>query len=112
MKIGTVYGILLALLAGATTAAPLVGHGSLSDPSVRAALLEPRATPVAAALVAGAALAVGGVVVQGVFRNPLVSPSILGTAAGTSLGGQVALLMLAWGNLQASIPPEMVLPLG
>jgi len=112
MKIGTVYGILLALLAGATTAAPLVGHGSLSDPSVRAALLEPRATRVAAALVAGAALAVGGVVVQGVFRNPLVSPSILGTAAGTSLGGQVALLMLAWGNLQASIPPEMVLPLG
>lgn len=112
MKITTVYGILLALLVGATVAALLVGHGSLSDPSLRAALLELRATRVAAALLAGAALAVGGVVVQGVFRNPLVSPSILGTTAGASLGGQVALLMLAWGKAGASIPPEMVLPVG
>lgn len=112
MKIATVYGILLALLAGATVAALLVGHGSLADPSLRATLLELRATRIAAALLAGAALAVGGVVVQGVFRNPLVSPSILGTTAGASLGGQVALLMLAWGSVGTSIPPELVLPVG
>jgi iron complex transport system permease protein len=112
MKTATVYAILLAVLAVASAAALLVGHGSLSDPALRATLLELRATRVAAALLAGAALAVGGVVVQGVFRNPLVSPSILGTTAGASLGGQVALLVLAWGGVATSPSSEMVLPLG
>jgi len=39
---------------------------------------------------AGAGLAVGGVVFQALFRNPLASPSVLGTTAGASFGGQVA----------------------
>jgi iron complex transport system permease protein len=112
MKIANVYAILLVLLLGVAAGSLLVGHGRLSDGSIRGALLELRATRVAAALLAGAALAVGGVVVQGVFRNPLVSPSILGTTAGASLGGQLALLALAAGGLRGGLPPEMVLPLG
>lgn len=112
MKIALTYAILLALLVGATCVALVVGHGSLVDPALRSTLLELRATRVAAALLAGAALAVGGVVVQGVFRNPLVSPSILGTTAGASLGGQLALLALAWGSAGTVIPPELVLPVG
>jgi iron complex transport system permease protein len=67
---------------------------------------------VLAALLAGAALAASGVVVQGVFRNPLVSPSILGTTAGASLGGQLALLGLAWGSLGSVLPADLVVPLG
>jgi iron complex transport system permease protein len=51
-------------------------------------------------------------VVQGVFRNPLVSPAILGTTAGASLGGQLALLALAWGAAGTVLPSELVLPLG
>ncbi|HEX7507583.1 MAG TPA: iron ABC transporter permease [Polyangia bacterium] len=112
MKIATVYAVLLALLVAAVALALAVGHGTLSDPALRNTLLELRATRVAAALLAGAALAVGGVVVQGVFRNPLVSPSILGTTAGASLGGQLALLALAWGAAGSAIPSELVLPLG
>jgi iron complex transport system permease protein len=112
MKIAVVYTVLLTLLCAAATIALTVGHGSLSDPALRDTLIELRATRVAAALLAGAALAVGGVVVQGLFRNPLVSPSILGTTAGASLGGQLALLALAWGTAGAAIPSELVLPLG
>lgn len=112
MKIANTYAILLVLLVAAAGGALLVGHGSLADPSLRAALLELRATRVAAALLAGAALAVGGVVVQGVFRNPLVSPSILGTTAGASLGGQLALLGLAGGVSPTGLSSEMLLPLG
>ena len=112
MKIATVYAVLLALLLATVAIALAVGHGSLSDPILGRTLLELRATRVAAALLAGAALAVGGVVVQGVFRNPLVSPSILGTTAGASLGGQLALLALAWGAAGTRIPSELVLPLG
>lgn len=37
-------------------------------------------------LLVGAALAVSGAVYQGLFRNPLVSPDILGVSAGSSLG--------------------------
>jgi iron complex transport system permease protein len=115
MKIALVYGVLVALLLTAAGLALLVGHGDLGDPALRSTLLELRATRVAAALLAGAALAVGGVVVQGVFRNPLVSPSILGTTAGASLGGQLSLLALAWGavpRLGSVLSAELVLPLG
>lgn len=112
MKIAIVYAVLLALLLLTVTVALAVGHGNLSDPVLRGTLLELRATRVAAALLAGAALAVGGVVVQGVFRNPLVSPSILGTTAGACVGGQLALLAMAWGAAGAFIPSELVLPLG
>jgi iron complex transport system permease protein len=73
----------------------LLGQGNLGDPALERTLLELRATRVGAAFLAGAALAVGGVVLQGLFRNPLVSPSILGTTSGALLGGQMALLALA-----------------
>ncbi|MBN2573416.1 MAG: iron ABC transporter permease [Deltaproteobacteria bacterium] len=115
MKIAFVYAALVALLLATAGLALGVGHGSLSDPALRPALLELRATRVLAALLAGASLAAAGVVVQGVFRNPLVSPSILGTTAGASLGGQLALLALAWGaapSVGRAVSPELVLPLG
>jgi iron complex transport system permease protein len=67
----------------------------------------------AAAFLAGAALAVGGVVVQGLFRNPLASPSVLGTTAGATLGGQLALLGYGLVGLGAGVVvPEMILPIG
>ena len=40
---------------------------------------------------AGAGLAVAGVVMQGVFRNPLAEPGVLGVSAGGSLGALLAL---------------------
>ena len=39
-----------------------------------------------AAIAVGAALAVAGAAFQGLFRNPLVSPDILGASAGAALG--------------------------
>lgn len=49
------------------------------------------------ALLAGAALAGGGLVMQTLFRNPLADPSILGVSAGAGLGAAIALL--AFGSL-------------
>lgn len=40
----------------------------------------------------GAALAVAGASYQGMFKNPLVSPDLLGASAGASLGACIALL--------------------
>lgn len=44
------------------------------------------------AALSGAALAVGGAALQGVFRNPLVSPQVLGISQGAAFGGAMALL--------------------
>lgn len=48
------------------------------------------------AVIAGAALSVGGLQMQTLFRNPLAGPSVLGISAGASLG--VAAVMLATGS--------------
>jgi len=48
------------------------------------------------AVLVGSGLAVSGVQMQTLFRNPLASPSVLGISAGAGLG--VAVLLLAGGS--------------
>lgn len=43
----------------------------------------------------GAGLALAGAALQGIFRNPLVGPDIVGVSAGASLGGALAILLAA-----------------
>lgn len=62
-------------------------------PTAQAVLFEVRAPRVLAALLVGAALAAAGSVYQGSFRNPLVSPGILGVSAGAALGAALAILL-------------------
>jgi iron complex transport system permease protein len=102
----------LALISGLSL---LVGHGDLHDPHLRSALLQLRAQRLLGSLLSGAALSVGGVLVQGLFQNPLASPSLLGTSSGASLGGRLALLgtqlLLASGQIPW-LAPDLLLPLG
>ncbi len=112
MKTPLVYTALVLLLVFAIGTALVVGPASLDDESLRATLLELRAARLSAAFLAGAALAVGGVAVQGLFRNPLASPSILGTTAGANLGGQMALITFQLTLGAGALAPEIVLPLG
>ncbi|XIH96040.1 iron ABC transporter permease [Aeromonas hydrophila] len=44
---------------------------------------------------AGAGLAVAGAALQGIFRNPLVGPQIIGVSSGAALGGALALLLFS-----------------
>jgi len=44
------------------------------------------------ALVIGAGLAVAGATLQGVFRNPLAGPDIIGVSSGAAFGGSLAIL--------------------
>jgi len=44
-------------------------------------------------ILVGAGLAVAGASLQGMFKNPLVSPDLLGASAGASLGACLALLL-------------------
>lgn len=109
------WGVMVGLLVAGIGAGLLIGEGALADGELRETFLRLRAWRVANAMLAGAALAAGGVLVQGLFRNPLASPSILGTTAGASLGGVAVLL--AWGMIGATgvtahVPAELLLPLG
>ncbi|MDO5751294.1 MAG: iron ABC transporter permease [Rothia sp. (in: high G+C Gram-positive bacteria)] len=58
------------------------------------------------AVLAGSALALCGLVMQTLFRNPLADPSLLGVSGGASLGASLALLAwggsLTWGSLALS----------
>ena len=114
-SLGTVYAtlaVLALLVAGAST---LVGQGSLGDEALASTFLRLRAARLAAAFLTGSALSVAGVLVQGLFRNPLASPSIIGTTAGANLGGQLALLLGHWlfgATLSPWLAPDLLLPVG
>jgi iron complex transport system permease protein len=68
----------------------LLAKASGQQPDVPAAvqsvILQVRGPRVLAAALVGAALAVAGTAFQGLFRNPLVSPDILGASSGAALG--------------------------
>jgi iron complex transport system permease protein len=52
-----------------------------------------RAPRIAGAILVGAALAAAGAAYQGLFRNPLVSPDILGVSSGAALGAILGIFL-------------------
>jgi iron complex transport system permease protein len=64
----------------------LLGWPSEVPDAIATVILQVRLPRIAAALVVGAAFAAAGAAYQGLFRNPLVSPDILGVSAGAGLG--------------------------
>ena len=66
-------------------------HSGLS-PSEQAIVTQLRLPRVCLGLLVGATLAVAGGTYQGVFRNPLADPYLLGIAAGAGLGATVAIV--------------------
>jgi iron complex transport system permease protein len=65
--------------------------GAQPDPRAATIILSLRLPRVLAALLVGSSLAACGAVMQGLFRNPMASPEILGVSAGGSLGAVAAL---------------------
>jgi iron complex transport system permease protein len=61
--------------------------------AAEAVIWQVRAPRVLAAALVGAALAAAGAAYQSMFRNPLVSPDILGVSAGCGLGASLAILL-------------------
>lgn len=102
-----VLGLLGAGLAGAATLAVFLGSAQLSpltvlhvlgggagtDSTESVVILGLRLPRIAAAVLAGGALAVAGVGFQALTRNPLAEPAVLGVSAGASFGVVVGQLV-------------------
>ena len=71
--------------------------GSGNDPVTTKIILNIRLLKAVVALLAGAALAVSGLQMQTLFRNPLAGPYVLGISSGASMG--VAFVVLLSGTL-------------
>ena len=68
----------------------VIGGG---DELAKGIILNIRLPRVLAAYAVGAALSASGAAYQGVFKNPLVSPSILGVSSGAGVGASIAIVM-------------------
>jgi len=93
----------------------VVGTRAHGDDALFETLLSLRASRGLTAYFAGASLAVAGVIAQGLFRNPLASPDVLGTTAASSFVGKLSLLSyeaLVVGQSALGVAPELLLPLG
>jgi iron complex transport system permease protein len=73
--------------------AKATGHAPQVPAAVESVILQVRGPRVLAAVMVGSALAVAGTAFQGLFRNPLVSPDILGASSGAALGAVVGIYL-------------------
>ncbi|MFE1256295.1 iron ABC transporter permease [Streptomyces fungicidicus] len=119
----TTVVVLVLALAGVTIAAVLLGDSKLLLGDVvnwaqgRAGrtvsfVLDTRMPRVFAALLAGAALALAGTLVQAVTRNPLAEPAVLGVSGGGALGAVILVTTVpvagAWGVAGAAFAGSAV----
>ncbi|MEU0795017.1 iron ABC transporter permease [Amycolatopsis sp. NPDC005961] len=102
LRYGVVLGLLTLGAVGVAVGAVLLGDAKLllgdvvnwaagqAGPIVTG-VLDTRVPRVAAALLAGAALALGGALTQAVARNPLAEPGMIGVVGGAGLGAVVVI---------------------
>lgn len=106
LAIGLVGLLLLGGLAGLAVGPQGFAPGGLQDlPSDQAALIlgEIRAPRGVGAALVGALLGLAGAIAQGLFRNPLADPYLLGSAAGAGLGVVAVIAAAGAGGLALDV---------
>jgi iron complex transport system permease protein len=82
----------------------VLGLDSVPDDDNRAIVIRLLRLPrVIMVVLSGAGLAMAGAAMQGIFRNPLVGPEILGVSSGASFGGVLA-MSLGWRSAMSIVP--------
>lgn len=113
LLIALVFSSLFGLILGAVNV-PVLAFLEISSVSqtYQTILIHIRLPRVILAACIGALLAMSGAVMQGLFRNPLADPSLIGVTAGASMGGSLMIFflssfapfVLALGGVYASLP--------
>lgn len=78
--------------------------GGAGPPEYRDIVLHVRIPRLIVAALVGAGLAAAGAAMQGLFRNPMADPGIIGVSAGGALGGVVAIAAGLYGFTVFSLP--------
>ncbi len=65
----------------------------IANPNMETTLFNIRLPRVLAAMLVGGGLSIAGAAYQGMFKNPMVSPDILGASAGAAFGACVAMML-------------------
>ncbi len=82
-----------------------LGFGrSAASETERAIIVSIRMPRIILALIVGAALGVSGAVMQGLFRNPMADPGIIGVSAGGALGAVIAIATGASALVALALP--------
>lgn len=79
-----------------------LGFGSAENNNYFVIVWEVRLPRICLAALVGVSLAISGTVFQGVFRNPLVEPYILGVSSGAACGAAIAIVFLS-GTVSVSL---------
>jgi len=82
VSLGDLFSVVVAKLSGRASGVPAAAQN---------VILLVRGPRVLAAAMVGAALSVAGTAFQGLFRNPLVSPDLLGASSGAALGAVIGI---------------------
>ena len=95
LVLAVLAALLLAILFGEVPLAPAQFAQAFSDPASGPAevLWRVRAPRAVTALMVGAALGLSGAVMQGLLRNPLADPGVLGVSATAALGAACAIVL-------------------
>src|SRR6187455_2904879 len=103
--VALVIGLVLGVGLGTVAIAPnetiaIIAHrlfgldlGATWTPTAEAIVMDLRLPRVLTAMVVGTGLAVAGATFQGLLRNPLADPYVLGTASGAALGAAIAVVL-------------------
>ena len=86
------------LMTGSTGLSPRALLDDLAGPDAWLLLGEIRAPRTVGAALVGALLGLSGAIAQGVFRNPLADPYLLGSASGAGLGVVIVIAVAASGG--------------
>jgi iron complex transport system permease protein len=102
--------LLLGLSVGSTGWSSVLAAGQ--DPVARQILWDIRLPRCLGAWMAGALLGLAGALAQGLFRNPLADPYLLGSASGASLGVALALALFAAAPAATLFSTSLLVQLG
>lgn len=81
--------------------------GQIDDKTMKYIIFDVRIPRLLCCFIVGAALSVGGLVMQSMFKNPMASPSVLGISSGAAFGASLAMAFGIGGFMGDFMVPGM-----
>ncbi|MDA9557647.1 iron ABC transporter permease [Vibrio sp.] len=91
---------------------PFSNDNSAHDLFFNTLIFDVRMPRVLLSMINGALLSLSGVLIQGLFRNPLAEPSLLGVSSGATLGMAISIVLYPWlSSLGFTLSQSVITPI-